>query len=95
RQRLIVQATLQAAQQDAKRARVNLPLGVVLFMIGVALCVALMMLPVGLVGTVVIGGIGMVLIPAGVAVIVKAAAAIARANRLDREYQLPAARTIK
>ena len=83
--RLIAAATVQEARQQAKRARVNLPIGIVLTVLGIGITIAVRASPLGLIPTVIGGGIGLVLIPAGVAVIVKAAAAIARESRVVRE----------
>lgn len=94
RNRLIAQATLQNAHQERARARANLPLGTVLVVMGIAISIGAALLPLGLLGTVMITGLGFVLIPGGLAVIVRSAAAIARANRQIRAAAPPAARVI-
>ncbi|HEX5063241.1 MAG TPA: hypothetical protein VFV99_27885 [Kofleriaceae bacterium] len=95
RRRLIAEATVQNAREEAKRARVNMPIGLALVAFGVTLSTLAAVVPLGLIGTVVLAGIGFVFIPGGLAVIVRAASTIARANRALREHQLPAARTLK
>jgi hypothetical protein len=83
RERLMAQATLQHAREEGRRARVNLPLGAVLFAFGLAVAVFMSTL---------LGGL---IIPAGVAVMVRAAAAIVRERRVMRELAPPTARVIK
>jgi len=95
RRRLIAEATVQNAREEAKRARVNMPIGLGLVAVGVALATTAAVVPLGLIGTVVVAGIGFVFIPGGLAVFVRAAATIARANRALREHELPAARTLE
>jgi hypothetical protein len=94
RNRLIAEAQLQHARQQIQRARANLPLGIVLVVMGIAIASVAALLPLGLLGTVMITGLGFVLIPGGFAVIVRAAAAIARGNRQIRAAAPPAARVI-
>jgi hypothetical protein len=91
---LIAQARMQHAHAELKRARANLPLGVVLMVIGAALGLVGALLPLGLVGKVLVAGIGFPFVPGGIAVLVKSAATISRANREIRELELPAARVV-
>lgn len=95
RQQLIAQAIMQAAREDAKRARANMPLGIVLCALGVAIATActvgfelpgLMML-VGV-------GIGFVMIPGGLAVVIKSMATIARSNKILRDNAPAQARLV-
>ena len=95
RQRLIADATVQNAREEAKRARQNLPIGIVLCVMGVAISTALLLVlevpgVVQLFGI----GIGFVMIPGGLAVIIKASATIARSNRIERDHALPQARVV-
>lgn len=94
RNRLIAEAQLQEAREQIRAARANLPLGGVLIAIGVGLVTVSVLLPIGLLGNLMIGGIGFMFIPGGLAVIVRAAAATTRANRQIRELAPPAARVI-
>lgn len=95
RVRLIAEAKVQNARDEAKRARANLPLGLGLVALGVGLSTTAAIVPLGLIGTVVVILLGFVFIPGGLAVIVRSAATISRANRLLREQGLPQARTLK
>ncbi|HEY5923311.1 MAG TPA: hypothetical protein VIV11_16640 [Kofleriaceae bacterium] len=95
RAELIVQAKLQNAHSEIKRARANMPIGVVLIAIGLAITIGVAMLPLGLVGKVLIAGIGFVFIPGGIAVLVRSAGAISRGNREIRELGPPTARVVK
>jgi hypothetical protein len=91
---LIAQARVQHAHAEIKRARANLPIGVMLMALGAALGLVGVLLPLGLVGKVLIAGIGFPFVPGGLAVLVKSAATIARSNREIRELALPAARVV-
>jgi len=93
-QQLIAQAKLQDAQQEAKRAITNLPFGVVMIAIGIALTIGLAIVPLGLIPMIVIGAFAFSLIPFGVAILVRSTAAIARAKRVARELEVPAARVL-
>lgn len=94
RRKLIADATIQHARAEIQRARTNLSLGFVLVGLGLGIAGAAALLPLGLVGKVVIAGIGFVLIPGGLAVIVKAIAAIARGKQKLHEYDPPSARVL-
>lgn len=94
RRQLIEQAIIQAAREDAKHARANLPLGMVLVGVGVALATGFALLPVGLVGHVLGIGLGMMMIPCGLAVIIKAAVTIARSNKILRDNAPAKARLV-
>jgi hypothetical protein len=94
RLQLIAQARMQHALEQIKRARANVPLGVVLIAIGAALTVVSALLPLGLIGQVLVAGIGFPFVPGGIAVLVKSAATISRSNREIRELGLPAARIV-
>jgi hypothetical protein len=91
RQLLGRQALLQHAHEQAKRGRQNLPIGVVLMGIGVTIVVVGLMveLPPFLAL-----GVGMLMIPAGLAVVIKSIAAIAQPKRVARAQQLPEARVV-
>lgn len=94
RDRLIADAKLQNAHEEIRQARANLPIGFGLMAFGAGLAVASAVLPLGIVGTVMIGGLGFLLIPGGLAVLVRSAAGIARANRQLRELAPPTARLL-
>lgn len=94
RQQLIAQATLQNARDEARRARANVPIGVGLILVGVVISVLVATLPLGLVGSVLISGIGFVFVPSGIAVIARAHATIAHSKRRIRELEPPAARLL-
>lgn len=94
RRRLIAEATMQHAHEEIRRARTNLSLGFVLVAVGAGIAIAAALLPLGLVGKVVVAGIGFVLIPGGLAAIVKAIAAIARGKQKLHEYDPPPARVV-
>ena len=94
RQQLIAQATLQAARDEARRARANVPIGVGLILIGLAISALVATLPLGLVGSVLISGIGFVFVPSGIAVIARASSTIARSKRRIRELEPPVARLL-
>ena len=93
RRELMAQALLQHAREEAKRARQNMPIGVVLLVLGICMVAASVLYAAGL-STVFIAGFGFIMIPGGVAVIVKALAAIAHEKRVAREQQLPSARVV-
>lgn len=95
RLRLIADATVQNAREEAKRARQNLPIGIVLCALGAAISTALLLV-LEVPGLVQLFGIGMgfVMIPGGLAVIIKSAATIARSNKIEREHALPQARVV-
>src|SRR5262245_29161302 len=95
RQQLIAQATIQDARNEARRARANMPIGVVLLGLGIAISVTATLIPLGLIGSVMVSGIGFVFIPGGIAVIVKAAATIARSNERIRQLEPPRARVTR
>jgi hypothetical protein len=91
---LIAQARLQHAHAEIKRARANVPVGIVLILIGAALGFAGVMLPLGLVGKVLVAGIGFPFVPGGIAVLVKSAATVSRSKRDIRQLEPPAARVV-
>ena len=90
KQQLGAQALLQDAREKAKRGRQNLPFGVVLMGLGVTIVVVAVSLtemppfiPLG---------IGAMLMPIGLAVVIRSIAAIAKYKRVEREQALPQAR---
>jgi hypothetical protein len=91
---LIAQARVQHAHAEIQRARANVPIGVVLMAIGAALVVVAATLPLGLIGTVIIAGVGFPFVPGGIAVLVKSAATISRSNREIRDAEIPVARVL-
>jgi hypothetical protein len=93
-QQLIAQAKLQDAREEAKHARTNLPFGVAMIASGAALTIGLTIVQPGLIGTIVVAAFAFSLIPFGVAVLVRSTAAIARAKRVARELEVPAARVL-
>src|SRR5262245_51422057 len=95
RRHLIARATLQNARDEARRARTNIPIGVVLVAIGTTIATLAALLPLGLVGSVLISGIGFVFVPSGIAVIVRAASTISRSKKRIRELEPPVARALK
>ena len=95
RRQLIAQATLQNARDEARRARANIPSGVILLAIGISISTLVATLPLGLVGQVLISGIGFVFVPLGIAAIVRAASTISRSKKCIRELEPPVARALK
>jgi len=91
---LIAQATLQNARDEARVARTNLPIGAALIVLGIAFTALVAILPIGLIASVLISGVGFVLVPTGIAVIARASATISRSNKRIRELQPPAARLL-
>ena len=94
RSQLIAQATLQNARDEARRARANMPIGIVFILIGVVFSALVATLPVGLIGSVLISAIGFVFVPSGIAVIARSSAIISRSNKRIRELEPPAARLL-
>lgn len=95
RQHLIAQAKVQHAREQLKHARTNLPFGIVLVALGAGLAIAAGLLPLGLVGVTVIGGLGLLLIPCGLAVLIKSGVTIARSQRQLRAAEMPSARLLR
>ena len=95
RAELIVQAKLQNAHAEIKRARANVPVGVALIVLGLVITIAVAMLPLGLIGKVLIAGIGFAFIPGGTAVLIRSAGTISRGKREIRELGPPVARALK
>lgn len=95
RRRLETQALLQHARAEAKRGRANMPYGIGMIIGGAAIAIAGLSAPVGLIGHAFIVGIGFILIPLGVAVVVRASVAIARESKVARELAPPSARIVE
>jgi hypothetical protein len=98
RNRMIAQATRQALVQDIARARANIPAGAALVLAGIALVICVWQLGLGLVASVLGGGIGLIVIPLGLAVLGKAAGTIGTSRKKIRELDermLPSARVVR
>ena len=98
RDRMITQATRQALVQDIQRARANIPAGGAMVLAGIAIVTVVWQTGLGLVASVLGGGIGLIVIPLGLAVLGRAAATITTSKRKIRELDarmLPAARVVQ
>lgn len=95
RQRLIADARLQHAREELRSARANLPFGAILIALGIVIATAAILLPLGLAGKPMIASFGLLLIPGGLAVLIRSAVTIARSRRQLREAELPAARVVR
>ncbi len=91
---LIAQASLQHAREQIRRARANVPIGVVLIGIGATLAILGALLPLGFVGNVIVVGVGFPFVPGGIAVLVRSAATIRESHRTIRELEPPSARVV-
>jgi hypothetical protein len=89
----MAQALIQHAREEARQARQNLPIGIVMIVLGAGMVAGAVLYAAGL-STVFIAGFGFLLIPGGAAVLVKAFAAIANEKRVVREHELPKARVV-
>lgn len=81
RERVAVEAARKALIEDARSARTGLPIGGGLISAGILIATAASLLPVGLIGLIFIGGIGLLMIPFGIAVIARSARTMAQAKR--------------
>jgi hypothetical protein len=95
RQQLIAQATIQHAREQIQHARTNMPYGVVLVVLGAGLALAAGVLPLPLIGMTIIGGLGLLLIPCGLAVLIRAGVTISRSQRQLRAAAMPAAKVVR
>jgi hypothetical protein len=95
RQRLIADAKVQHARDQLRSARGTMPFGVILIALGIAISAAALLLPLGLVGKPMIAGLGLLLIPGGLAVVIRCAVTIARTRKELRESELPSARVVR
>ena len=96
RDRVIVAATRRALVDDLRRARSNGVLGVLLALLGCGVAFGAWTLPIGFPSMVVCGGVGLMLIPCGLAVLARAVYTIStswrRLRELDARTALPVAR---
>jgi len=93
---VIVAATRRALVDDLRRARSSALLGVLLALLGCGVAVGAWVLPLGFTSLVVCGGVGLMLIPCGLAILARAVYMIAsswrRLRALDARTALPVAR---
>jgi hypothetical protein len=97
RDRMIAQAMRQSLVQDIERANKTIPAAAAVMLTGMLIVIVVWIYTPGLVLTVLGGGIGMILIPMGIALLGKALAAIRTSKRKIRELdtrQLPSARVV-
>ncbi len=95
RARLILDAQRQALVQDMRRARRSLPSGIVLIVLGAALATTGLVLPLTVMSLVFIVGLGMMMIPFGIAVLARAWQTLTAAPRKLRELdELAPARVV-
>jgi len=96
RDRVIAEAKRRALREDIGRARSNGVLGVLLLLLGGGIAFGSWSLPVGYPAMLVCGGVGLTLIPAGLAVLARSAHTISTSRRRLRDLaertQLPVAR---
>ena len=96
RDRVITVATRLALREELQRARRHGVLGVLLAALGAGIAFGAWTLPIGFPALVVGGGIGLTLIPCGLAALARGAYAAAMAGRrlreLDERTGLPVAR---
>jgi hypothetical protein len=96
RDRVIVEATRRALLDDIRRARTNSVLGVLLVLLGCGIAFGSWTMPIGYPAMFVCGGIGLTLIPSGVAVLARSAYTISaswrRLRELEERTALPVAR---
>lgn len=96
RERMITQATRQALMADARRARSNIPYGAGLMIAGMAVAGIFWQAALGLVITILGAGIGLMMIPFGIAVLAQSTRTITTSRRqlreLDAATSLPPAR---
>src|SRR5688572_13478502 len=96
RERVIVEATRQALLEDIRRARGRIVAGMLLMLLGSGIATGGWQLSPGLVTLLVWGGVGLTLIPFGLAVVARAAYTISvsrrRLRELDERTALPVAR---
>lgn len=99
RDRLIREAKRKELIDGARRARVSIPVGIAVGLAGAG--IAYFAIRGGILGpalSIFVAGIGLVLVPAGIAIIARAIATIGTARRQIRELDalaLPAARVVR
>jgi hypothetical protein len=96
RDRVITVATRHALREDLRRARSHSVIGVLVAALGAGIALGAWTLPIGFPAMVVCGGIGLTLIPGGLAALARGAYAAVTAWRrireLDERTGLPVAR---
>ena len=99
RDRVIRQAKRKELVDGARRARANIPIGIIVSLVGAG--IAYFAIRGGVLGpafSILVAGLGLVLVPAGIAVIARAITTIGIARRQVREIDalaLPAARVVR
>ena len=96
RDRVIVEATRRAMLDEIRRARTNAVMGALLILLGGAIAVGAWAVPLGYPTLLVCGLLGMMLVPAGIAILARSAYSISASWRRLRELEartaLPVAR---